>query len=118
VKLTGEHNSYSVPEEVKSHITMIQPTTRFGQIRPQNIHISHVFEQNELPSLVQTAATIPTQQLNVTFCNSTITPECLRALYKVGEAQADPKAPGFFGVNGFLEVCFHVNAVIVRLYQF
>ncbi|KAI3326418.1 subtilisin-like protein [Xylariaceae sp. AK1471] len=94
---------YSVPEEVKSHITMIQPTTRFGQVRPQNIQASHVFEQNELPSLVQTSAIIPTQQLNVTFCNSTITPECLRALYKVGETQADPKAPGFFGVNGFLE---------------
>ncbi|KAI0455004.1 subtilisin-like protein [Xylaria acuta] len=95
--------SYSVPEEIRSHITMIQPTTRFGQIRPQNIQTSHVIEQSELPNLLQDAAKIPTQQLNATFCNSTITPECLRALYKVGETQANPKAPGFFGVSGYLE---------------
>ncbi|KAI0402567.1 subtilisin-like protein [Xylaria palmicola] len=95
--------SYSVPEEVRSHITMIQPTTRFGQIRPQSFQMSHVIEQGELPAPLRAAAAIPTQQLNATFCNSTITPECLRALYRVGETQADPKAPGFFGVNGFLE---------------
>ncbi|KAJ8119779.1 hypothetical protein ONZ43_g3347 [Nemania bipapillata] len=95
--------SYSVPEEVRSHVTMIQPTTRFGQVRPQSIQVDHVFEQGEVSSFLQGAATIPTQQLNVTSCNSTITPECLRALYKVGETQADPKAPGFFAVNGFLE---------------
>ncbi|KAI8630014.1 subtilisin-like protein [Xylariaceae sp. FL1651] len=94
---------YSVPEEVESHITMIQPTTRFGQIRPQNVQISHVFEQDELPSLIQDAAKVPTQQLNATSCNVTITPECLRALYNIGETQANPKAPGFFGVSGFLE---------------
>ncbi|KAI1162839.1 subtilisin-like protein [Nemania serpens] len=94
---------YSVPEEIRSHITMIQPTTRFGQIRPQRIQSSHVFEQGELPNFIQEAAKIPTQQLNATFCNSTITPECLRALYKIGKTQADPKAPGFFAVNGFLE---------------
>ncbi|KAI0870339.1 subtilisin-like protein [Hypoxylon argillaceum] len=95
--------SYSVPEEVKSHITMIQPTTRFGQVRPQSIQIDHVFEQGEVAGFAQEAAKIPTQQLNVTSCNTTITPECLRALYKVGETQANPNAPGFFAVNGFLE---------------
>ncbi|KAI0206139.1 subtilisin-like protein [Astrocystis sublimbata] len=95
--------SYSVPEEIKSHITMIQPTTRFGQIRPQNIHTSHVIEQSELPNLLHEASKIPTQHLNATFCNSTITPECLRALYKVGSAQANPKAPGFLAVSGYLE---------------
>ncbi|KAI0437752.1 subtilisin-like protein [Xylaria telfairii] len=95
--------SYSVPEEIRSHITMIQPTTRFGQIRPQNIQASHVIEQSELPNLLQEAAEIPTQQLNATFCNSTMTPECLRALYKVGSTQANPKAPGYFAVSGYLE---------------
>ncbi|KAH8166114.1 hypothetical protein CIB48_g2146 [Xylaria polymorpha] len=95
--------SYSVPGEIRSHITMIQPTTRFGQIRPQNIQTSHVIEHNELTNLLQEAAEIPTQQLNATFCNSTITPECLRALYNVGSTQADPKVPGYFAVSGYLE---------------
>ncbi|KAI1200278.1 subtilisin-like protein [Nemania serpens] len=94
---------YSVPEDIRSHITMIQPTTRFGQVRPQRIQTSHVFEQSELASHVQGAGKISTQHLNATFCNSTITPECLRALYKIGDAKADPGAPGFLGVNGFLE---------------
>ncbi|KAI1823408.1 subtilisin-like protein [Xylaria intraflava] len=94
---------YSVPEEIRAHITMIQPTTRFGQIRTQNIQTSHVFKQDELPNFLQEAAEIPPQQLNVTFCNKTVTPECLRALYKIGDAQADPDTPGFFGINGFLE---------------
>ncbi|KAI1110329.1 subtilisin-like protein [Nemania sp. NC0429] len=95
---------YSVPEEVRSHITMIQPTTRFGQIRPQRIQSSHVFEQSELPDHIQgVAAQIPSLRVNATFCNSTITPECLRALYRIGEARADPEAPGFFAINGFLE---------------
>ncbi|KAI0479954.1 subtilisin-like protein [Xylaria cf. heliscus] len=94
---------YSVPEEIRSHITMIQPTTRFGQIRPQNVQTSHVIDQSELPNWLQGAAKTSAHQLNATFCNSTITPDCLRALYKVGETQASPKAPGFFAVSGYLE---------------
>ncbi|KAI0101751.1 subtilisin-like protein [Nemania sp. FL0031] len=103
--------SYSVPEEIKSHITMIQPTTRFGQVRGQNFQVSHVFEQGKLESFTHEAAQIPTQHLNATFCNTTITPECLRALYNVGETQADPKAPGFFAVSGFLEEYAKHNAL-------
>lgn len=94
---------------------MIQPTTRFGQIRPQNIQTSHVIEHNELTNLLQEAAEIPTQQLNATFCNSTITPECLRALYNVGSTQADPKVPGYFAVSGYLEVC---PCAIIRAHLF
>ncbi|RYC56851.1 hypothetical protein CHU98_g9360 [Xylaria longipes] len=95
--------SYSVPEDIRSHITMIQPTTRFGQIRSQSIQASHIIEQTELPDLQQQAAVIPTQTLNTTSCNKTITPECLRALYNVGSTQANPNAGGFFAVSGFLE---------------
>lgn len=94
---------------------MIQPTTRFGQVRPQRIQTSHVFEQSELASHVQGAGKISTQHLNATFCNSTITPECLRALYKIGDAKADPGAPGFLGVNGFLEVMRLISDPILAL---
>ncbi|KAI1817405.1 subtilisin-like protein [Poronia punctata] len=94
---------YWVPEEVRSHITMIQPTTRFGQIRPQNIHVSRVVEENDIPKLLRAAAAIQSDHLNATFCNTTITPACLRALYRIGKTRADPKALGAFGVAGFLE---------------
>ncbi|KAI0838655.1 subtilisin-like protein [Hypoxylon sp. FL0890] len=94
---------YSVPEEVRPHITMIQPTTRFGQMKPQAIQVYEVIEQEEVAKFFKVAAKIPTQNLNVNFCNSTVTPECLRALYNLGDTTADPNVPTIFGVTGFLE---------------
>jgi tripeptidyl-peptidase-1 len=41
--------------------------------------------------------------LNATACNATITADCIRALYKIGDYQADPAADSLFGVCGYLE---------------
>src|SRR3954463_14892626 len=41
--------------------------------------------------------------LNVTACNATITPDCLRALYSVGDYIANPKVGGLLGVCGYLK---------------
>jgi tripeptidyl-peptidase I len=46
---------------------------------------------------------VPGKDLNVTACNATITPDCLRALYKIGDYEADPAAGSLFGVCGYLE---------------
>jgi len=91
---------YSVPEEVKEHITFIAPIVRFGQPKAQR---SEIFEVVDAKTPL-TAAAIPPQTLNVTACNATITPECLRALYKIGSYQADPSKKSLFGVCGYLEV--------------
>ncbi|KAI5926960.1 peptidase-like protein [Camillea tinctor] len=89
---------YSVPSEVMSHITMIQPTTRFGQIRPQALHISEVFSVDEVPEpLFKVAAKVPSQDVDVLLCNSTITPECLRAIYNIGDTIADSSVNTIFG---------------------
>ncbi|KAI1762048.1 subtilisin-like protein [Hypoxylon sp. FL1150] len=109
---------YSVPEEVRSHITMIQPTTRFGQIRPQAVEVFEVFDKQDIAQHFQIAAEIPSQDLNVTFCNTTITPECLRALYNVGDTVADPTVPTIFGVSGFLEEYAKHDALDEFLEQF
>ncbi|CAJ2502839.1 Uu.00g102330.m01.CDS01 [Anthostomella pinea] len=109
---------YSVPAEVMPHITMVQPTTRFGQLRPQRFEISKVFEQAELPEFFQAAAAVSTQDLNVTFCNTTITPECLRALYNIGDYTADPTVPTVLGVSGFLEEYAKHDALDQFLEQF
>lgn len=79
---------------------MVQPTTRFGQLSAQRGRILDV-EESEAP--VIKAAAIPSTQLNATFCNSTITPECLRALYKVGDYTADPSVKTILGIAGYLE---------------
>ncbi|KAI8962868.1 subtilisin-like protein [Daldinia sp. FL1419] len=109
---------YSVPEEVRTHITMIQPTTRFGQMKPHAVEVYEVIEQKEAATLFHAAAEIPTQELNVTFCNTTITPECLRALYNVGDTAADPSVATIFGVSGFLEEYAKHDALDKFLEQF
>ncbi|XXH03518.1 hypothetical protein Hte_009923 [Hypoxylon texense] len=109
---------YSVPEEVRSHITMIQPTTRFGQMKPQGVEVLEVFDKQEIAQFFQVAAEIPSQDLNVTFCNTTITPECLRALYNVGDTVADASVPTIFGVSGFLEEYAKHDALDQFLEQF
>ena len=96
----ADRNRYSVPEDIKSHITMIQPTTRFGQVRAQRMRVLEV-EDSEAPAMK--AAAIPSTQLDARFCNSTITPECLRALYKVGDYTADPSVKTILGISGYLE---------------
>ena len=74
---------YSVPETVRQYVQMIQPTTRFGQMRPER---SNVFESGdgvaieEVKEMYQEQAILP--GFNATFCNTTITPTCLRQLYR------------------------------------
>ncbi|KAF2138489.1 uncharacterized protein K452DRAFT_256012 [Aplosporella prunicola CBS 121167] len=83
---------YSVPAEIKEHIKMIQPTTRFAQIRPER---SQVLDK-QLLSEAQL-------QLNTTSCNSTITPTCLRDLYNIKGFTPKVNGSSFMAVNGFLE---------------
>ncbi|KAH6626494.1 peptidase-like protein [Chaetomium sp. MPI-SDFR-AT-0129] len=91
---------YSVPDEVSKHIRMVAPVVRFGDIRPDR---SQVFEVVDAPPQAKAAAAIPPQDLDEAACNKTITPECLRALYKIGSYQAKPSKKSLFGVAGYLE---------------
>lgn len=83
--------SYSVPNAVRSHIDMIQPTTRFGQIRAER---NQVLYQEEAPNSVNA--------VNAT-CNTTITPACLADLYNFADYKVNAEVNVTIGVNGFLE---------------
>ena len=84
---------YSVPENLHQYIDMIQPTTRFGELRPQR---SFVHDVHDGPAVVKA-----TPGAN---CNSSITPACLRDLYSVTDVPGlDPDCVGYLGINGFLE---------------
>lgn len=83
--------SYSVPKAVRDHIDMIQPTTRFGQIKAERSNV-----------LTQEAAPFSVAAVNAT-CNNTITPACLKDLYNFADYEIDPKGAVKLGVNGFLE---------------
>ena len=72
---------YSVPANLHQYIQMIQPTTRFGQMKAERSTISEHFEIG--PSRGSTLYS--GSGLNATFCNTTITPQCLKALYNFGD---------------------------------
>ncbi|KAM5473106.1 vesicle formation at the endoplasmic reticulum [Microsporum audouinii] len=80
---------YSVAESVAPYVHMIQPTTKFSAPRPE---LSSVF----------------TSDLEITFsadvdCNVTITPDCIRDLYKMGNAFAKKDPRNRLGISGYLE---------------
>lgn len=83
--------SYSVPKSIRDHIDLIEPTTRFGQIKAERSNV-----------LTQEAAPFSVAAVNAT-CNSTITPACLKDLYNFADYKIDPKGPVRLGVSGFLE---------------
>ena len=88
---------YSVPANLHQYIQMIQPTTRFGQLRAERNTISQHFEigPSQGESLLYSG-----EGLNVTFCNNTITPQCLRALYNFGDFKGTQH--NRIGVCGYL----------------
>lgn len=83
--------SYSVPNKVRSHIDLIQPTTRFGQIRAER---NQVLYQDEAPFSINA--------VNAS-CNNAITPACLADLYNFADYKVNPSVNVTIGVNGFLE---------------
>jgi tripeptidyl-peptidase-1 len=93
---------YSVPDEVAPHIRMVAPVVRFGEVRPAGSQVFEVVDPPVQPQ-AKVAAAIPPQELDVKACNTSITPECLRALYKVGSYQAKASKNSLFGVAGYLE---------------
>ncbi|KAL8724597.1 MAG: hypothetical protein Q9181_006762, partial [Wetmoreana brouardii] len=91
---------YSVPQKLHQYIHMIQPTTRFGQVLPQRSTIYQHFEIGESKGSI---SRYPGGQLNATFCNTTITPQCLRDLYHIGDFRGTAKNGNKIGVCGYLE---------------
>ncbi|QIW94874.1 hypothetical protein AMS68_000392 [Peltaster fructicola] len=89
---------YSVPSELHKHIDMIQPTTRFAQIKPEG---SQVLDFEIIGDAF--AAGAPLNLTNV-VCNNTITPQCLRDLYNVPVNNGlKNSSAGFGAFNNFLE---------------
>lgn len=88
---------YSIPANLHQYIQMIQPTTRFGQIRTEGSTISQHFDlgPSQGNTLYQGAG------LNTTFCNTTVTPQCLKALYNFGDFNGTKHNK--IGVCGYLK---------------
>ena len=108
---------YSVPLSVHPHVLLIQPTTRFGEMRPLG---STVFDPNPkrffaaAKPLVDYSAI--SEIFNATFCNTTVTPSCLRQLYNVNNYKANPKNGGSILVSaGALFMTFRKSTWNLRV---
>lgn len=84
---------YSVRDDLQDYISMIQPTTRFGEARPQFHSISR---QGNLLWPNSTA-------YNATHCNDVVVPSCLRNLYQLQNFTAVSDDGNLLGISGFLE---------------
>lgn len=92
--------AYSVPDSIKNHINFVQPTTRFGSLKPLSSYAKIIdpgHKSNGKP--LWSGGYVP--KVNTT-CNLTITPQCLLELYNV-HYKADPKNGNTVGYASFLE---------------
>jgi tripeptidyl-peptidase-1 len=82
---------YSVPDDVAQHINLIQPTTRFAAIR-ENHEVAHEIVGLQLAAVAN----------NTVNCDATITPQCLKTLYKI-DYKPDPKSGSKVAFASYLE---------------
>jgi tripeptidyl-peptidase I len=80
---------YSVSREVFPYIQLIQPTTRIGQITAQRNFVTDK-KGFSMPDLSRD-------------CQSTVTPNCLRDLYKMGNFKAKHHPRNRLGISGYLQ---------------
>lgn len=92
--------SYSVPIEVKSHITTIQPTTFFE---------TPVFNYRTRSSGTNVDVKKQVHSNSTQYeCQDLNTPECLRKLYRMDPASGDHPSPrSLLGVVGFSKASDH-----------
>jgi tripeptidyl-peptidase-1 len=89
---------YSVPLEVAPHVNMIQPTTRFGQVRSNRATIRYK------SALIDTGRLIEAVQAgSLEHCNDAVTPNCLADLYNTEGYVADPARGSKVAFASFLE---------------
>ncbi|KAK7899973.1 Tripeptidyl-peptidase sed2 [Exophiala xenobiotica] len=89
---------YSVPSILRNKIETIQPTTRFGNPKAQVEWLMD--NSNESPPLQIDPSVLRTY--NVTFCNSTITPACIRGIYQMDTFDPPVNAMSI-AISGFIE---------------
>lgn len=91
--------SYSLPTLLSGHVDVVAPTTYFGTLRSMK---ATSFKQPNIKP-VDSNVNVVVDAVDAKSCSSTITPSCLRALYKT--ASYTPKATdqNSFGIAGYLE---------------
>ncbi|KAJ5130065.1 Peptidase S8/S53 subtilisin/kexin/sedolisin [Penicillium bovifimosum] len=87
---------YSIPNKLMSHINMIQPTTRFGQLRANRAILHSQIKEKDEAFRSNAMSSSPD-------CNSIITPQCLKDMYNVGDYKADDSIGNKVAFVSYLE---------------
>ncbi|KAJ6593147.1 peptidase S8/S53 domain-containing protein [Mycena capillaripes] len=97
--------SYSLPEELLSHIDFVHPTTAF--LDPLRHGMGKFFSGEEavaLPSHLEKRPVVLNQS-DFTSCVSIVDPPCVRKLYNIGNYTADvSNGNNRIGVAGYLDI--------------
>jgi tripeptidyl-peptidase I len=81
--------SFSLPRNIKRHVSMIHPTTSFAKARG-------------MKNTIHSVKPVPADNKAASSCSTSITPSCLASLYGYG-SYAPSTTPAKMGVAGFLE---------------
>lgn len=90
--------NYSLPSNVMQYVEMVQPTTRFGQIRPQ---FSWIKDKQVIGKVDSNTVSTASTSVDAN-CSQAITPACLQELYNIKGFTPNRSSAGFIGINGFL----------------
>lgn len=99
--------AYSLPSVLRSHVSVVAPTTYFGNTRGMR-STSHVQEPESestdgTTGMSKAALAGPGLAAVPASCNSQITPACLRALYNTTSYVPKATATNKIGIAGYLD---------------
>jgi tripeptidyl-peptidase-1 len=84
-KMTARTLAYSLPASLHAHIDIVAPTIKFGSTSTMR---STLVKNYPAPAVIQSETGNVHDGLNIVACNSSITPDCLKALYNFNHFRA------------------------------
>jgi tripeptidyl-peptidase-1 len=98
-KVTARTLVYSLPASLHAHIDMVAPTIKFGSTSA----MKSTLKNYPAPATAKPSPGDVHDGLDVVACNTSITPDCLKALYKFKDFRASQQNGNQFILAGFLE---------------
>lgn len=95
--------SYSVPENIHSHVELIQPTTMFARMKQHKTTFRFSGNSAEVPAAAfGEKITLPSGITVDASCNTTVTISCLKQLYNAVGFNASARVGNEIGITGYL----------------
>jgi tripeptidyl-peptidase-1 len=98
---------------------MIQPTTRFAKPQAQLKYVKEALAADvDDPVLPPSGIDDYATGYDSEVCNDTITPDCIRGIYNMGDFTADSNHPTKLGISGFTDQVPHFDDLAFFLQHF